>query len=32
VILRLPPLKRAMASEQFNSRYVETLITRFGYR
>ena len=32
VILRLPPLKRAMASEQFKSRYVETLITRFGYR
>jgi len=32
IILRLPPLKRAMASEQFNSRYVETLIARFGYR
>jgi Na+-translocating ferredoxin:NAD+ oxidoreductase RNF subunit RnfB len=32
VILRLPPLKRAMATEQFKSRYVETLITRFGYR
>jgi len=30
VILRLPPLKRAMASQQFQSRYVETLITRFG--
>ena len=32
VILRLPPLKRGMASEQFKSRYVETLITRLGYR
>ena len=32
VILRLPPLKRAMASEQFKSRYVENLITRFGSR
>jgi ferredoxin len=32
VILRLPPLKRSMATEQFKSRYVETLITRFGYR
>ena len=32
VILRLPPLKRAMATEQFKSRYVETLIDRFGYR
>jgi hypothetical protein len=32
VVLRLPPLKRAMASEQFKSRYVETLITKFGYR
>ena len=32
VILRLPPLKRALVSEQFKSRYVETLIDRFGYR
>jgi hypothetical protein len=32
VILRLPPLKRGMATEQFKSRYVETLIERFGYR
>jgi len=32
VILRLPPLKQAMATEQFKSRYVETLITKFGYR
>jgi len=30
VILRLPPLKRAMAKEQFKSRYVETLVARFG--
>ncbi len=30
VILRLPPLKRTMATEQFKSRYVETLIERFG--
>ena len=32
VILRLPPIKRSMASEQFKSRYAETLITSFGYR
>jgi len=32
VILRLPPLKQAVASEQFKSRYLETLITRFGHR
>jgi len=32
VVLRLPPLKRAIASEQFKSRYVETLIDKFGYR
>jgi ferredoxin len=30
VILRLPPIKRAMASQQFKSHYVETLIARFG--
>ena len=29
VILKLPPLKRAMASRQMRSRYLETLITRF---
>ena len=28
VILRLPPLKQAMASKQMQSRYLETLITR----
>ena len=32
VILHLPPLKQAMATAQFKSRYVETLITQFGYR
>jgi ferredoxin len=30
VILRLPPLKQAVASRQFRSRYLETLITRLG--
>jgi len=30
VILALPPLKKALASEQVKSRYVETLIARFG--
>ena len=30
VILRLPPIKQAMATQQFKSRYVETLIQRFG--
>ena len=30
VILRLPPLKQAMASRQFKSRYLETLILKFG--
>jgi ferredoxin len=29
VILRLPPVKQAMATEQFKSRYLENLITRF---
>jgi ferredoxin len=28
VVLRLPPLKQAMASQQFKSRYLEYLITR----
>jgi ferredoxin len=31
VILRLPPLKQAVASRQFRSRYLETLISRLGY-
>jgi len=33
-ILRLPPVKRAMASEQMKSRYLERLLSRkeFGYR
>lgn len=30
VILKLPPLKQAMASRQMKSRYLETLLTRFG--
>ena len=29
-ILRLPPIKRAMATRQFKSRYVEVLIDKFG--
>jgi hypothetical protein len=29
VILKLPPLQRAMASRQMKSRYLETLIRRF---
>ena len=29
VILKLPPLKQAMATRQMKSRYLETLITRF---
>ena len=32
VILKLPPLKQALASQQFRSRYLETLIQRFGGR
>ncbi len=32
VILKLPPLKQAIATEQFKSRYLETLIAKFGYR
>ena len=30
IILRLPPLKRALAAEQVKSRYLEALITRFA--
>ena len=30
VILRLPPLKQAMASQQVRSRYVRYLIERFS--
>ncbi len=30
-ILRLPPIKRGMASEQFKSRYLETMMTKLGY-
>jgi ferredoxin len=30
VVLRLPPIKQAMATRQFKSRYLESLITRFG--
>jgi ferredoxin len=30
VILRLPPMKRALASDQFKSRYLETLIARYS--
>lgn len=30
VILKLPPLKQAMASQQFKSRYLEYLISRFA--
>ncbi len=28
VILRLPPLKQAMASKQMKSRYLDTLVAR----
>lgn len=31
VILRLPPIKQGMATQQFKSRYLEGLITRAGY-
>jgi ferredoxin len=31
VILKLPPLKQALASRQFKSRYLETLIARHRY-
>jgi hypothetical protein len=31
VILRLPPLKQAMASQQMKSRYLETLISRMSF-
>jgi Pyruvate/2-oxoacid:ferredoxin oxidoreductase delta subunit len=30
VILRLPPVKRTLASDQFKSRYLETLIARYS--
>jgi hypothetical protein len=30
VILRLPPVKRAMATEQVRSRYLEAMIRRMG--
>jgi hypothetical protein len=30
VILALPPIKQGMASRQFKSRYLESLITRFA--
>jgi hypothetical protein len=30
VILKLPPLKQAMAGRQMKSRYLEALITRFN--
>ena len=30
VILRLPPVKRALASEQVRSRYLESLVKRFA--
>jgi ferredoxin len=30
VILGLPPLKKALASEQVKSRYLEALVSRFG--
>ena len=29
-ILRLPPVKKALTTEQVKSRYLETLVTRFG--
>jgi hypothetical protein len=29
VILRLPPIKQAMASQQVKSRYLEYLVTHF---
>jgi len=31
VILKLPPIKRAMASQQMKSRYVEAILTRLSY-
>ncbi len=31
VILKLPPIKQAMASRQMKSRYLEALIRRFGF-
>jgi ferredoxin len=32
VILKLPPLKQVLASEQIKSRYLETLISRYNNR
>lgn len=29
-ILKLPPVKRALASKQIQSRYVETLLEQYG--
>jgi ferredoxin len=29
VVLRLPPIKQALATEQFKSRYLETLVKRY---
>ena len=31
-ILRLPPIKQVLASEQVKSRYLETMITRYNQR
>jgi hypothetical protein len=31
VILKLPPIKQAMASEQMRSKYLVSLINRLGY-
>ncbi|MFC1835336.1 4Fe-4S binding protein, partial [Thermodesulfobacteriota bacterium] len=31
VILQLPPVKKAMASKQMKSRYLETLLERIGH-
>jgi hypothetical protein len=31
VILKLPPIKQAMASEQMRSKYLASLINRLGY-
>jgi hypothetical protein len=31
VILKLPPIKQAMASKQMKSRYLETLISRMRF-
>jgi hypothetical protein len=31
VILKLPPVKQIMATQQVKSRYMETLIRKLGY-